>query len=265
MKTTDFLTYKKEARRISMVTAYDYTMARIVDGTNVDAVLVGDSLAMVMHGHASTLPATPELMALHIAAVSRGAPSKLIIGDMPFLSFRKGIAPAMDCVEAFLRAGAHAVKLEGVKGHERVIAHIVDSDIPVMGHLGLTPQSVQKFGGYKLQGVERSAAKEIMRQARQLEELGCFAVVLECVPAPLAKDISRSLKIPTIGIGAGPDTDGQVLVLTDLLGMNRDADFKFVRRYLDGHRLVTDALNKYDSDIKKGLFPAAKESFRCKS
>jgi 3-methyl-2-oxobutanoate hydroxymethyltransferase len=265
MNANDFRTCKKEARRISMVTAYDYTMARVIDGANVDAVLVGDSLAMVMHGHASTFPATPELMALHIAAVARGAPGKFIVGDMPFLSFRKGIEPAMDCVAAFLRAGAHAVKLEGVKGHERVIAHIVDSDVPVMGHLGLTPQSVRKFGGYKLQGAGRSEARDILRQAKQLEELGCFAVVLECIPAPLAKEITRSLKIPTIGIGAGPDTDGQVLVLTDLLGLNRDANFKFVRRYLDGLRLVTDALNKYDSEVKSGLFPAAKESFRCRS
>lgn len=265
MKMTDFASYKKEGRRISMVTAYDYTMARIIDGASVDCILVGDSLAMVAHGHASTLPATPELMALHIAAVARGAPGKFIIGDMPFLSFRRGIGPALDCVAAFLRAGAHAVKLEGVKGHERVIAHIVDSGVPVMGHLGLTPQSVRKFGGYKLQGVERGAAKDILRQAKQLEELGCFAVVLECMPAPLAKEVARSLKIPAIGIGAGPDTDGQVLVLTDLLGLNRDAAFKFVRRYMDGLGLVTDALNKYDSEIKAGLFPAAKESFRCGS
>jgi 3-methyl-2-oxobutanoate hydroxymethyltransferase len=260
VKVTEFVERKRTGRKLSMVAAYDYTMARILADTPIDSILVGDSLAMTVYGHPSTLPATPELMALHIAAVARGAPGKFIIGDMPFLSFRKGLKPAMDCVAAFMRAGAQAVKLEGIAGHEDVIARIVRSDIPVMGHLGLTPQSVHKLGGFRVQGVERSSARRILRQAKELEKLGCFAVVLECVPALLAKQVTRSLRIPTIGIGAGPHTDGQILVLPDLLGLSPSHP-RFVRRYLDGCGLVRKALARYDAQVKDGSFPAAAESY----
>lgn len=264
MKITDFYSYKKGSGKIPLVTAYDYTTAGILNGTAVDGLLVGDSLAMTMHGHTSTLLATPELMALHVAAVAKGAPDKLVIGDMPFLSFRKGVKPAMDCVEALVRAGAQAVKLEGVRGHEDVVAHIVRSDVPVMGHLGLTPQSVQKFGGYKVQGIGEKAARDLLARARALEDLGCFGLVLECVPAPLAETVTAALRVPTIGIGAGPGTDGQILVLQDLLGLSPAAP-KFVKRYLDGRRLVANAVNRFDAEIKGSLFPTAKESYACKS
>ena len=258
MKIQDFRRFKEEGRKISMVTAYDYAMARIVNASAVDCVLVGDSAAMVMHGHPSTLPATTGMMALHAAAVARGAPGKFIVADMPFLSFRKGIRAAMDCVQALMQAGACAVKLEGVAGHEDVVGHIVRSDVPVMGHLGLTPQSVHRLGGYRAQGADARSAKLILEQAARLEALGCFALVLECVPDELAGRISAKLKIPTIGIGAGPLTDGQVLVLHDLLGMYQDISPKFVKRYLQGFALMKDALDRFDSEIKSGIFPARK-------
>jgi 3-methyl-2-oxobutanoate hydroxymethyltransferase len=255
MKIQDFAKSKTEGRKISMATAYDYTMARIVNDSAVDCILVGDSAAMVMHGHSSTLPATTELMALHVRAVAKGAPDKFLIADMPFLSFRKGIAPAMDCVVALMQAGACAVKLEGVAGHEDVIEHIVRSDVPVMGHLGLTPQSVHKLGGYRRQGTDADSAKALLEGAARIEALGCFALVLECVPAELAGEVTASLKIPTIGIGAGPRTDGQVLVLQDLLGMYRDLSPKFVKRYLEGYDLMRGALDRFDAEIKSGSFP----------
>lgn len=258
-KIQDFLKYKTEKRKISMVTAYDYTMAGIINASDIDCILVGDSLAMVMHGAPSTLSATPGLMALHTRAVSKGAPDKFIISDMPFLSFRKGIPAAMDCVEKLMRSGACAVKPEGVAGHEDVIERIANSDVPVMGHLGLTPQSVHKLGGYKIQGTGAGSARTIFKQAKKLEALGCFALVLECVPDKLAAEITASLKIPVIGIGAGPHTDGQVLVLQDMLGMYKDLSPKFVKHYLEGHSLIREALNSYNLEIKTGKFPQARE------
>jgi len=260
MKITDFARRKREGRKISMITAYDYTFARIADASPVDCVLVGDSAAMVMHGHASTIAATPEMMAVHTAAVAKGAPSKFLVADMPFLSFRSGIPAAMDCVAGLMRAGAHAVKLEGVSGHEDIIAAIAGSDIPVMGHLGLTPQSVFKFGGYKVQGRGEAAAGSLLAQAKKLEELGCFAVVLECVPDTVARDITKAVSMPTIGIGAGPFTDGQVLVLQDALGLYDDMAPRFVKRYLDGRALAAQALREFDSEIKSGAFPAKEHS-----
>lgn len=255
MKIQDFLKYKEEGRKISVITAYDYTMARIINDSAVDCVLVGDSLAMVMHGYSSTLPATPELMALHTLAVSKGAPDKFIVADMPFLSFRKGIRPAMDCVEKLMQAGACAVKLEGVTGHEEVIESIVNSDVPVMGHLGLTPQSVHRLGGYKMQGKGSQSARAILKQAAKLENLGCFALVLECVPDSLAAEITAALKIPTIGIGAGPLTDGQVLVLQDMLGMYKDLSPGFAKHYMEGYAVIRGALDRYNQEIKAGTFP----------
>ena len=261
MSSTDFLRAKAESRKLSMVTCYDYTFARLVSRSAIDGILVGDSAAMVMHGHPSTLFASAELMRLHTEAVARGAPGKFLVADMPFLSFRKGTAAALDAAAILMAAGAHAVKLEGVDGHEDVVERMVQSGIPVMGHLGLQPQSVHAYGGFRVQGRSAESARNIARQAAALEELGAFAIVLECVPAALAREISASLRIPAIGIGAGAGCDGQILVLQDLLGMNADFHPKFVRPFLDGAGCILNTLERFDTAVKEGTFPAAGESY----
>jgi 3-methyl-2-oxobutanoate hydroxymethyltransferase len=257
----EFAAAKAEGRKISMVTCYDACFARLLETTTIDSLLVGDSAAMVMHGYPDTLPATVELMALHTAAVRRGAPTRFLVADMPFLSFRKGVPAAMDCVAALMRAGANAVKLEGVDGHEDVIAAIVGSGVPVMGHLGLTPQSVHALAGYRVQGRSEDEAARIFDEALLLERFGCFALVLECVPAPLASKITAALRMPTIGIGAGAGCDGQVLVLQDLLGLSRGFRPKFLRTYADGFEQFKDALDRFDLDVKDGAFPGPGESY----
>jgi 3-methyl-2-oxobutanoate hydroxymethyltransferase len=257
----DFARFKAEGRKISMVTAYDAWSARIVARSNVDVVLVGDSAAMVMHGEPTTLGATVGVMALHTRAVARGGGGRFVITDLPFLSYRKGIPAAMRAVGAVVTSGAQAVKLEGVDGHEDVIRHIVGSGVPVMGHIGLTPQSVNQLGGFTVQGRNDGDAARLLGQARTLEDLGCFSIVLECVPAPLAARITTEVRVPTIGIGAGDATDGQILVLHDLWGIDVSAAPRFVRRYLDGERVLTDALNHYDADVKQGRFPGPGESY----
>lgn len=255
MKITDFYNYKKGSKKISMVTAYDYTTGLIVRDSDIDCVLVGDSLAMTMYGKKTTIWANPQVMALHTKAVSNAVRNKLVISDMPFLSFRQGINKAMASVEKLIKAGAQAVKIEGVDGHEHVIEHIIKSDIPVMGHIGLTPQSVHKFGGYKIQGKGKKSENLLIKQAKKLQNLGCFSIVLECMPEKLAKKITQILKIPTIGIGAGPYVDGQVLVIQDLLGMNKNLNLSFVKTYLNGYELIKTALNKFNKDIKENRFP----------
>jgi 3-methyl-2-oxobutanoate hydroxymethyltransferase len=257
----DFLEAKARNRKLSMVTCYDYTFARLLSQSPVDALLVGDSAAMVMYGNPSTLSASVDLMRVLTEAVSRGAGGKLVIADMPFLSYRKGVAAALDVAHQFLNAGAHAVKLEGVDGHEDVIQRLTQSGIPVMGHLGLQPQSVNTYGGYRVQGRGNESARAIVRGAETLQELGAFAVVLECIPAPLAVEITAALRIPTIGIGAGAGCDGQILVLQDLLGMNIDFKPKFVRRFADTGRCILDAVGHFDEAVKAGTFPAAAESY----
>jgi len=244
-----------------MVTAYDAWSARLVARSRVDAVLVGDSAAMVMHGHPTTLPATVRVMAGHTQAVSRSLGHKFLITDLPFLSFRKGIPTAMKAVGILMASGAHAVKLEGVDGHEDVIRHIVGSGVPVMGHVGLTPQSVNRFGGFRVQGRTDADAANVMRQAHVLEDLGCFSIVLECVPAELAVRITSELRVPTIGIGAGVGTDGQVLVLQDLWGVDTRQTPRFVRHYIDGERVLTEALDQFDADVKDASFPGPAESY----
>lgn len=241
-----------------MVTAYDALMARIV-AAHVDAILVGDSVAMAVHGLESTVHATVEMMALHTAAVRRGAPDTVIVADMPFGTFRQGPYVAAKAAEALMRAGATAVKVEGVRGHEDVIAHLVGSGIPVMGHLGLTPQSVHQLGGYRVQARSEAEGEKLKADAQRLEELGAFAVVLECVPAALAREVTEERQIPTIGIGAGPDTAGQVLVLTDLLGLDGRFRPKFARRYLEGETLVGEAVGRYAADVRAAAFPAKAE------
>ena len=257
----DFARFKAAGRKISIVTAYDAWSARLVARSNVDAILVGDSAAMVMHGHETTLAATVELMAMHTRAVATSAAEKFVIADMPFLSFRKGVAEAMTAVGALMTSGAQAVKLEGVDGHEDVITQIIGSGVPVMGHIGLTPQSVNRFGGFRVQGRSGADAQRLLREAHALEALGCFSIVLECVPAELAASITLELTIPTIGIGAGLDTDGQVLVLQDLWGVDTTHTPRFVRRYIDGECLLTDALNRYAADVKETRFPSLEESY----
>ena len=240
----DFARFKAQKRRISVVTAYDAWSARLVARSRVDAILIGDSVAMVMHGHPTTLAATVSIMALHTRAVARASSEKFLIADLPFLSHRRGIPAAMTAVGTLMRSGAQAVKLEGVDGHEDVIRQVVGSGVPVMGHIGLTPQSVNQLGGFRVQGRSEADAAGLLRQAQTLEDLGCFSIVLECVPADLAARITASLRIPTIGIGAGPETDGQVLVLQDLWGVDQSQTPRFVRQYLDGEQLLTNALDQ---------------------
>ena len=245
-----------------MVTAYDAWSARLIARSHVDAVLVGDSLAMVMHGHTTTLPATVQLMALHTRAVARSLAGKFLVADLPFLSCRKGIPSAMTAVGALMASGAQAVKVEGVDGHEDVIRHMVGSGVPVMGHLGLTPQSVNQLGGFRVQGRNDAAAAALLRQAHTLQDVGCFSIVLECVPADLAARMTAELQLPTIGIGAGVGTDGQVLVLQDLWGVDTEPSPRFVRRYFDGEHVLTNALDRYDADVKEARFPGPGESYR---
>jgi 3-methyl-2-oxobutanoate hydroxymethyltransferase len=261
MSSTSFLQAKVEGRKLSMVTCYDYTFARVLSRSPIDGILVGDSAAMVMHGHASTLSASVELMGLHTEAVVRGAAGKFVVADMPFLSFRKGLDVALNTASILMRAGANAVKLEGVDGHEDVVRRMVQSGIPVMGHLGLQPQSVHAYGGFRVQGRSEDSAQDIARQAIALEELGAFAIVLECVPARLAREITDKLGIPTIGIGAGAGCDGQILVLQDLLGMNLDFHPKFARPFLDGANCVLNAVAHFDEAVKAGAFPSREESY----
>ncbi len=261
LNVLDLKAMKGGDRKLSMVTCYDFWSAQLLNRSNVDCLLVGDSLAMVMHGFDSTVHADVALMALHTRAVARGAPDKFIVGDMPFLSVRKGLGPAMDGVQALMQAGANAVKIEGEAGQLELIAHIVESGVPVMGHLGLTPQSVHGFGGHRVQGRGAAAGQALLESARRLADAGCCALVLECVPAPLAGCVSRSVSIPTIGIGAGPGTDGQVLVLQDLLGTNPQFKPRFLRHYADGFGTIRDAVNRFHADVQDGAFPSREESY----
>ncbi|MEJ8569335.1 3-methyl-2-oxobutanoate hydroxymethyltransferase [Elongatibacter sediminis] len=261
MNILTFAEHKRKHEKLVMVTCYDYTAARIVAQADIDMILVGDSAAMVMHGHDSTLPISTDEMAMHVRAVRRGAPKTFIVGDLPFLSYRRSQSETMDAVARLMRAGAEAVKLEGIAGNAEIIRHIVDSGVPVMGHIGLTPQSVNQLGGFRVQGVEADDRERLKREAVACQEAGCFALVLECVPETLAAEITSLLKIPTIGIGAGAETDGQVLVMHDLLGLNLDFKPKFVRRYLDGNKQWLDAFNQYASDVRSGEFPASEERY----
>ncbi len=258
----DFAAAKTAGRKLVMVTSYDAWSARLLADCPVDVLLVGDSAMMVVHGERDTLGATTEIMALHTRAVARAAAeSKLIVADMPFLAARKGNNYALDCAAELLRAGAHAVKIEGARGHLEVIHHLVESGIPVMGHLGLTPQSVHAFGGFTVQARQAEEAAKLREDALALQEAGAFSLVLECIPHKLAKEVTASLQIPTIGIGAGVDCDGQVLVLHDLLGFNPDFKPRFVRRYADGASFVKDGVSRYAGDVQTGAFPTTKESF----
>lgn len=262
MTILDILEKKKNAEKISMVTCYDYTSATIVSKTNIDIILVGDSLAMPMHGHENTVPCTIDMMVMHTRAVVRGAPKKFILGDLPFLTMRKGFSPGMDAVEKLMQAGAQALKFEGFVDNSGLIQHIIDSGIPVMGHIGMTPQFIHQFGGFKVQGKNKLGAEKILQEAKNLEEAGCFAIVLECIPAELAREITNTLKIPTIGIGAGPHVDGQVLIWQDLLGMNPDFKPKFVKTYFNAFDPILNALNTYDNEVKNGAYPDLQYAYK---
>jgi len=255
----DFSRAKAEGSKVVLIAAYDAMAGRLLASSDADAILVGDSVAMVVHGFPSTVHATLEMMCLHTAAVRRGAATAFVVADMPFLSVRQGRNEAVKAAGALVQAGASAVKIEGVSGHEEVIAHIVESGIPVMGHLGLTPQSIHQFGGHRFQGRTSDQAARLRSEAATLGAVGAFATVLECIPAALAAEITRSLAIPTIGIGAGPDTDGQVLVLSDLLGQDAEFRPRFARRYAEGHATAVAAINAFARDVRAGTFPAPQE------
>jgi 3-methyl-2-oxobutanoate hydroxymethyltransferase len=256
-----FAAAKAAGAKIVMVTAYDTWSARLLADAPVDCLLVGDSAMMVVHGEKDTLGATPEIMEMHTRAVVRGAGGKFVVADMPFLAARKGEAHALDCAARLLRAGAHAVKIEGAQGHTHVIRHLVESGIPVMGHLGLTPQWVRGFGGFKVQARAPEHAGQLREDAAALEQAGAFALVLECIPRVLAAEVTSALRIPTIGIGAGAGCDGQVLVLHDLLGLNPDFRPRFARRFADGAGLVRGAAARFAEAVHAGDFPGKGEDF----
>ncbi len=257
---------KDRGEKIAMVTAYDATAARLVAAAGVDVVLVGDSLGMVVQGHDSTLPVTIDQMVYHSAMVRRGlvrgGAIAHLVGDLPFGSYQ---ASADEAVKAAMRlvaeGGVEAVKLEGGSDYAEVVRRVVRAGVPVMGHIGLTPQSVHKLGGYVVQGKDAERAQQLLHDARMLEAAGCYAIVLECIPTELARVISGQLEIPTIGIGAGPTCDGQVLVLNDLLGLDASFTPKFVKRFAELGEAVTDAVGRYVAEVKARAFPADEHSF----
>lgn len=259
MNILDFQNRKLNGNKITMVTCYDFCFAAILDKTNIDCILVGDSGSMVVQGYPNTLGATVQSIVDQVQAVSRGATNKFIISDMPFCSYRKGLDRTMDAVEQIMRAGAHAIKLEGASGNLQTISHIIESGVPVMGHIGLTPQAIHVLGGFKVQGGIPEAAEKLIKEAHDLAAAGCFALLLECMPSDLAAEITRRVAIPTIGIGAGPHTTGQVLVLHDLLGLSQSFKPKFLKTYLNGFDLVRHALNAFDSEVKETIYPDIKE------
>jgi 3-methyl-2-oxobutanoate hydroxymethyltransferase len=262
-KTVPTIRAAKGSHRIAMLTAYDYPSACIVDRAGTDIILVGDSLGMVVLGYDDTLKVTMDDMLHHTRAVARGTQHALLIGDMPYLSYHVSIEESVRNAGAFIRAGAHGVKIEGGKASRiRTVQAILDAEIPVMGHIGLTPQSVNAFGGFKLQGKAADDAKRLIDEAVALEQAGCFSIVLECVPAELAAFITEKVSIPTIGIGAGPACDGQVLVFHDLLGLYDGHTPKFVRKYAELSETMGDAIRRYVDDVREGRFPNVQtESF----
>jgi len=253
---------KQRGERISMLTAYDFSMATIVDAAGTDIILVGDSASNVMAGHETTLPITLDQMIYHASSVVRAAKRALVIVDLPFGSYQGNSKEALNsAIRIMKESGAHGVKIEGGVEISESVTRILTAGIPVMGHLGLTPQSVHQFGGFKVQATGNEAGEWLLGQARMLQDAGAFALVLECVPALVAKYVTENLDIPTIGIGAGPDCSGQVLVLQDMLGLNPKFKPKFVRTFLDGHALLKTAFDDYDRLVKMREFPTEKESY----
>lgn len=264
MKNTvsTFREQKAKGEKISMLTAYDYSTAKLMDEAGINGILVGDSLGMVMLGYEDTLPVTMEDMIHHTAAVCRGAKNTLVVGDMPFMSYQVSVEEAVYNAGRLMKEGrCQAVKLEGGASVCPHIRAITNASIPVMAHIGLTPQSINAFGGFKVQGKSEEAAKKLLEDAKAVEEAGAFAVVLECVPAKLAELISKSISIPTIGIGAGAGCDGQILVYQDMLGLFSDFTPKFVKKYANVGEMMTQAFRDYIADVQEGSFPAPEHTF----
>lgn len=260
--TAYFQEAKKTGQRITMLTAYDYPMAKMVDEAGIDAILVGDSLGNAVLGYDSTIPVTMDDMVHHIKAVTRGVKRAMVIGDMPFLSYHISREESVRNAGRILQeGGAQAVKLEGGNEVADVIRAMVAAGIPVMGHLGLTPQSVYQLGGYKVQGRDEATARKLIDDARAIQEAGVFSIVLECVPVPLAKLLTETLEVPTIGIGAGPHCNGQVLVTHDLLGLFMGHSPKFAKRYANLHEEITRALKAYREEVISGAFPGPEHGF----
>jgi 3-methyl-2-oxobutanoate hydroxymethyltransferase len=253
---------KLSAKKIAMLTAYDFSFAKLIDESGIDVILVGDSASNVMAGHETTLPITLDQMIYHASSVVRGARRCLIVVDMPFGSYQSNSDIALaSAIRIMKETGAHAVKMEGGEEILESVKRIISAGIPVMAHLGLTPQSIYKFGSYNVRAKEESEVIKLKTDAAVLQEIGCFAVVLEKIPAALAKEVSQSLNIPTIGIGAGPDCDGQVLVMHDMLGINTEFKPRFLRQYLNISEQATAAVKQYIDDVKSGGFPTAEESY----
>lgn len=253
---------KEQGEKIAMLTAYDFTMARILDASGIDVLLVGDSASNVMAGHETTLPITLDHMIYHAQSVIRGVERALVVVDLPFGSYQGNSKEALNsAIRIMKEAGAHAVKMEGGEDVVDSVKRIVAAGIPVMGHLGLTPQSIYKFGTYEVRAREEAEADKLRKDAVLLEEAGCFALVLEKIPAHLAGEVTQSLKIPVIGIGAGNKVDGQVLVTHDMLGLNQEFSPKFLRRYANLTEVITESVGKYISDVKAMNFPSAEEQY----
>ncbi len=253
---------KEEGEKIAMLTAYDYTSARILDEAGLDVILVGDSASMVMAGHETTLPITLDQMIYHASSVIRGVKRCLVVVDLPFGTYQGDSKKALQsAIEIMKTSGAHAVKIEGGKVVEESIKRVISAGIPVMGHLGLTPQSIYKFGTYEVRAKEKDEAQILREDAKLLEEIGCFGIVLEKIPADLGKEVTESLSIPTIGIGAGNGTDGQVLVSHDMLGLFTDFHPRFLRRYLNLNDEINTAVKQYITDVRTSDFPNENESY----
>ena len=253
---------KSKNEKISMLTAYDYTMAQIVDGSGIDVILVGDSASNVMAGHETTLPITLDQMIYHASSVIRGVNRSLVVVDLPFGTYQSDSKEALrSAIRIMKESGAHSVKLEGGKEIKDSIKRIINAGIPVMGHLGLTPQSIYKFGTYTVRAKEEAEAAKLIQDAKMLEKVGCFAIVLEKIPAKLAATISKTLSIPVIGIGAGSEVDGQVLVLHDMLGMTKQFNPRFLRRYLSLYDDMSKAISQYSKDVKTKNFPNKEEQY----
>ncbi|RMF48000.1 MAG: 3-methyl-2-oxobutanoate hydroxymethyltransferase [Deltaproteobacteria bacterium] len=259
----DLRRMKDEGEKITVLTAYDYPFARLMDAEGIDVILVGDSVGSVVSGYDTTLPVTMDEMLYHTRAVVRGASGALVVADMPFMSYQADIIEARRNAGRLIKeGGAQAVKLEGGMNMAETIRALVDIDIPVVGHIGLTPQSIHRMGGYKVQGRQEQQAERLLADARAVEQAGACAVVLEAIPASLAGKITAELAIPTIGIGAGPDCDGQVLVIHDILGLCEKYSPKFVKQYADAATLIRGAVRDYIDEVKKGAFPTEKHSFK---
>lgn len=253
---------KSKGEKISALTAYDYSLARLVDAAGVEIILVGDSASNVMAGHETTLPITLDQMIYHATSVVRAVKRALVVVDLPFGSYQGNSSEALrSAIRIMKESGAHSVKMEGGLEVRESIIRVLSAGVPVMGHLGLTPQSIYKFGTYAVRAKEETEAQKLLEDAKMLENIGCFAVVLEKIPATLTRQVSESLTIPTIGIGAGPDADGQILVLHDLLGINKEFKPRFLRRYADLHGVITQAIEHYVDDVKDREFPSKEEAY----